>query len=166
MVLVDLADGFELRLYFIPTGIESGTRDDYIDRGLTWLFLPPPDPDDFLSSELEYAPYPDVPEIEERESGSGRSVSRKLVFSRVASGSLYAQSRDTRSNVIITEYEAEVPEGSSGSPESSGPPANPLLLVLEEGWMKSDGSQPEEGGFLTLMLGKVMRTSDLDCYPA
>ena len=153
LTLVDLPEGFELRLYFIPAGLEPGTRDDFIDRGQTWLFLPPPNPDDFISSELEYAPFPDVPEIEE----GGKS--RKLLFSRVGSGSLYGEGRETRSSVIMAEYAAEAPEGEEE-------PADPLLLVLEEGWIKGDGTQPEEGGCLTVLLGKVMRTSDLDCYPS
>jgi hypothetical protein len=158
LALVDLPERFELRLYFIPSGLEPGTRDEYIDRGDAWLFLPPPDPEDFVSSELEYAPYPDVPEIEEPDRGGG-SLSRKLLFSRAGSGSLYGESADTNASVIITEYSAEAPEGGSE-------PANPLLLVLEEGWVRSDGSMPEEGGYLTVLLGKVMRPSDLDCYPA
>jgi hypothetical protein len=153
LTLVDLPDSFELRLYFIPAGLEPGTRDEFIDRGQTWLFLPPSNPDDFISAELEYAPYPDVPEIEEG------GESRKLLFSRVGPGSLYGEGRDTQASVIIVEYAAEAPEGARE-------PTNPLLLVLEEGWIKSDGSQPEEGGYLTVLLGKVMRTSDLDCYPS
>jgi hypothetical protein len=152
LVLVDLPERFELRLYFIPAGLEPGTRDDFIDRGDAWLFLPPPDPEDFHSSELEYAPYPDVPEIEEE----GRS--RKLVFSRVGPGSLYGESLDTGASVIITEYASD--------PGGMAPPANPLLIALEEGWMRSDGTQPEEGGYLTVMLGKVMQTSDLEYWPA
>jgi hypothetical protein len=153
-------ESFELRLYFIPAGLEPGTRDDYVDRGETWLFIPPPNPDDFISSELEYAPYPDVPEIDE----GGKS--RKLLFSRVGPGSLYGESLDTRAGVIINEYAASPPETVSADGDSGGMPANPLLLVLEEGWIKSDGTQPEEGGYLTVLLGKVMRASDLDYFPA
>jgi hypothetical protein len=152
--LVEAEGGFELRLYFIPEGLAGGTRDELIDRGDTWLFLPPPDPEDFKSSELEYAPYPDVPEIEVE------GASRKLVFGPKGPGkSLYGEASDTLAPVIITEYLAESPEG---GPE----PANPLLLVLEEGWMRPDGSQPEEGGCLTILLGKTMRTSDIELFPA
>jgi hypothetical protein len=146
-------DEAELRLYFIPSGIEGGTRDDFIDRGDSWLFLPPPDPEDFASSELEYAPYPDVPPIDE----SG--VGRKLVFARRGPGCLYAQALDTGAACVIVEYEAEAESGRK-------PPANPLMLVLEEGWMLSDGSEPEEGGYLTLMLGKVLRPSEIEHWPA
>jgi hypothetical protein len=144
---------FELRLYFIPTGLDGGTRDDLIDRGDSWLFLPPPNPEDFISSDLEYAPYPDLPEIET----GGRSV--KYIFSRVGPAVLYGEALDTKAPVIIAEYEAE--PGEDGSEAE-----NPLFLVLEEGWMQSDGSVPEEGGYLTLMLGKVMRTSDVELWQA
>jgi hypothetical protein len=147
------SSGAELRLYFIPEGLACGTRDELIDAGQTWLFLPPEYHEDFKSSELEYAPYPDVPEI--RDGGK----SRKLAFSRSGSGaSLYGEAADTGAAVIISEYEAESPPGED-------PPANPLLIVLEEGWMRPDGSQPEEGGYLTVMLGKVARPGDIEHFP-
>lgn len=145
----DGEDGFELRLYFAPAGLEGGTRDDFIDRGDSWLFLPPPNPEDFISSDLEYAPFPDVPEIE----AEGRS--EKYLFSRVGPSVLYGEALDTKAPVIIAEYEA------AASPQA---PDNPLLLVLEEGWMRLDGSMPEEGGYLTLMLGKVVRPGDLELW--
>jgi hypothetical protein len=153
LTLVDSADRFELRLYYMPAGLEGGTRDELIDRGDTWLFLPPPDPEDFISSELEYAPYPDVPEIDED------GTAKKFLFSRAGAGSLYCEALDTGAPAIIAEYEAEAEPGTEA-------PAHPLLLVLEEGWMRPDGSIPEEGGFVTVMLGKVMSPGDLDCYPA
>lgn len=146
---------FELRLYFIPSGLESGTRDELLDRGETWLFLPPADPEDFDASELEYAPYPDVPEIEDA------GVSRKLVFARVGPGCLYGESLDTRVPVIIAEYAAESSEGTPG-----GSSANDLLLVLEEGWLQADGAQPAEGGYVTVMLGQAIRPGDIEHYPS
>jgi hypothetical protein len=149
----DGEDLFELRLYFIPAGITGGTRDDFIDRGDSWLFLPPPDPEDFISSDLEYAPYPDLPEIE----AGGRSA--KYIFSRVGPAVLYGEALDTKAPVIIAEYGAE--PGDDGSEAE-----NPLLLVLEEGWMRSDGSVPEEGGYITLMLGKVIRPNDVELWQA
>lgn len=150
----------DLRAYFIPEGIGCGDRDELIDRGETWLFLPPPNPDDFISSELEYAPYPDLPEIEEPDGASGKRVSRKIVFGPAGAGrSLYGEARDSLAPVIITEYEAEVPAGEA-------PPENPLLFVLEEGWMRADGSLPEEGGYITVMLGKRLSPEDVEHWPA
>ena len=152
--LVEAEGGFELRLYFSPDGLAGGTRDELIDRGDSWLFLPPPNPDDFISSELEYAPWPDLPEIEEG------GTSRKLVFGPKGPGkSLYGEARDTQRPVITTEYIDETPVGGQE-------PANPLFLVLEEGWMASDGSQPEEGGYLTMMLGKVIPVGDIEHFPS
>jgi hypothetical protein len=159
LVLVDPEPGsgpelFELRLYFAPPELEPGTRDEWIDRGDSWLFLPPPDPEDFLSSELEYAPYPDVPPVD----------GRKLVFSRSGPGPLYAEALDTGSPSIIAEYECEGadPDGRAGE----GSPANPLLLVVEEGWMRSDGTEPEEGGCLTALIGKRLRPGELEHWPS
>jgi hypothetical protein len=160
LVLVETPENFELRLCFIPEGLEGGTRDDYIDRGDTWLFLPPPDPEDFLSKDLEYAPYPDIPPVD----------GRKYVFSRVGPGELYAEALDTGAPSILVEYEAagSAPgsaPGSAGGAEESAP-VNSLLLVVEEGWMKPDGTEPEEGGYLTVMLGKRLRPDELEYWPA
>jgi hypothetical protein len=152
---------FELRLYFVPSGLEGGTRDELIDRGLSWLFLPPADPEDFVSSELEYAPYPDVPELQELDAESGRLLSRKLVFARIGPACLYGEALDTGAPIILAEYEVSAPEG-----DSAQPPENPLLLAIEEGWMRADGTEPEEGGYVTIMLGKVIRPSELEHYPA
>jgi len=154
LALVQAESGFETRLYFIPQGLLCGTRDELIDAGSSWLFLPPPDPEDFKSSELEYAPYPDVPEIED----DGRM--RKLVFGPAGPAlCLYAEADDTGAAVIIAEYAAETPTGEEA-------PANPLLLVLEEGWIRADGSQPEEGGYLSIMLGKRVGPGDLEHFPS
>lgn len=145
----------EKRLYFIPTGLACGSRDELIDGGDTWLFLSPPDPEDFKSCDLEYAPYPDVPEIEEEGLGS-----RKLLFAPAGPGkSLYGEASDTGAAVIITEWVAEAPEGAPV-------PANPLLLALEEGWILPDGSVAEEGGYITVMLGKVLRAGELEHFPS
>jgi hypothetical protein len=153
LTTVDVSDRFELRLYFTPAGLVGGTRDDFIDRGDSWLFLPPPNPEDFISSDLEYAPYPDLPEIE----AGGRSA--KYIFSRVGPAVLYGEALDSGAPVIIAEYVAE--------PGEDGREAeNPLFLVLEEGWMRSEGSVPKEGGYLTLMLGKIIRTSDVELWQA
>jgi hypothetical protein len=39
-------------------------------------------------------------------------------------------------------------------------------LLVEEGWMLRDGTEPEEGGFLTLMLGKRLDPGDIEHWPA
>jgi hypothetical protein len=148
LVLVDEPGLFELRLYFIPPEIPGGTRDEYVDRGDGWLFLPPPDPEDFLSKDLEYAPYPDVPPVD----------GRKIVFARSGPGPKYAEALDTGAPSAIVEYEAEA--------SGEAAPANPLILLVEEGWMRSDGTEPEEGGFLTLMLGKRLDPGDIEHWPA
>jgi hypothetical protein len=149
LAVVDLPELFELRLYFIPAGLDPGSRDEWIDRDDSWLFLPPPDPEDFLSRDLEYAPFPDLPEID----------GRKLAFARSGPAPLYGEAVDTGAPFIVAEYEAEPAEGEA-------PPANPLFIVLEEGWMSPDGSRPEGGGYLTAMLGKRLRLDEVEHWPA
>jgi hypothetical protein len=149
--VVRAGDDLELRVYFVPDGFMVGSRDDLIDHGHTWFFLPPPNPDDFISSQLEYAPFPDVPPIEEE----GKSTQREYEmagFGHPVYGSYRRGSDEVP--VIITEYATN---------EES---LNPLLLILEERWMRPDGSVPEEGGFLTPMLGCVVEPESAEVFPA
>ncbi len=150
-VVAKAAEDFELRVYFTPDGFISGTRDELIDHGYTWFFLPPPDPDDFVSSDLEYAPYPDVPPIEE----NGRSRRCEFTFSGFGHSVFgsYRQSTDAVP-VIVTEYATEEDV------------MNPLLLILEERWVRADGTRPEEGGFVTPMLGCVIEPESVEIFPA
>ena len=132
---------FELRLYFIPEGMACGTRDELIDGGSTWLFLPPEDPEDFKTAELEYAPYPDVPEIMEKDGASGEALSRKLPFSSANSGTcLYGEAADTGAAVIIAEYRRR---GAGGrEPSRQSPPPRP------RGGLDAERRVPGGGGRL------------------
>lgn len=149
---VVLAAGeFELRVYYLPEGFEVGTRDRLVDLGQTWFFLPPSDPDDFISSKLEYAPYPDLPPIEE----NGRSVKREYepggfgqpVYGTYRSGNLEVP-------VIIVEYTTQDKEA-----------LNPLILIFEERWILPDGTVPPEGGLVTPLLGCVVLADSVETYP-
>lgn len=149
--VVGSGEEFELRIYFVPAGFLVGTRDDLIDHGHTWFFLPPSNPDDFISSQLEYAPYPDVPPIEEE----GKAARREFEiagFGHSVFGSYRRGSDEVP--VIVTEY---------ATGEES---LNPLLLILEERWMRPDGSIPEEGGFITPMLGCAIQPESAEVFPA
>ena len=151
-VVFTAGEEIELRAYFRPAGFAAGTRDALIDIGQTWLFLPPPNPNDFISSDLEYAPYPDVPPIDE---GSGPVVRTYSAagFGKPAYGS-YLRSKEEVA-VIVAEYSC-AEEGA----------LNPLLLVLEERWIDSDGSVPAEGGYVTTLLGCRIDAGEADIYPA
>ncbi len=151
-VTVRAGEESELRVYFLPRGFSVGTRDHLIDLGQTWFFLPPPNPDDFISSELEYAPYPDIPPIEE----NGTTVQREYGptgFGHSVYG--YYGQGDEEVPVIITEYAT-----------SDQQALNPLLLVLEERWILPDGSLPAEGGLVTPLLGCVVDPGSVETYPA
>jgi len=149
-VIAKAGDEFELRLYFVPDGFIAGTRDELIDHGHTWFFLPPTDPEDFVSSDLEYAPFPDVPPIEE----DGKSRRCEFGFSGFGHSVFgsYRQSAD-EVPVIVTEYATEEDV------------MNPLLLILEERWVRADGSRPEEGGFVTPMLGCRVQPESAEIFP-
>lgn len=149
--VVRSGEDFELRVYYLPTGFSVGTRDRLIDLGHTWFFLPPPDPEDFISSQLEYAPYPDLPPIEE----NGTAVERE--YGPAGFGEpIYGTYRDgsVEVPVIIVEYKTEDEEA-----------LNPLVLVLEERWILPDGSLPEEGGVVTPLLGCTLLPDSVETYP-
>jgi hypothetical protein len=149
-VVVRVEDEFELRAYFTPEGFLVGTRDDLIDHGHTWFFLPPPDPEDFISSDLEYAPFPDVPPIEE----NGKADRHEYSFSGFGHPvyGVYTRGRD-EVPTILTEYATE---------EEA---LNPLLLILEERWIRPDGSVPPEGGVVTPLLGCPIQPESAEIYP-
>lgn len=142
---------FELRAYYAPADWIRGSRDQLIDAGQTWLFLPPPDPEDFISSDLELAPFPDLPPLPD---GAGP---RKMVFAisgfgRTVFGSYEREGRQVP--VMLTEYAAEEADA-----------MNPHLLVLEEAWMDKEGKAAPEGGLVTAMLGCALDPSSVEIYP-
>lgn len=151
LVLVRVNEDFELRIYYLPTGFIVGTRDQLIDQGHTWFFLPPPDPDDFVSSDLEYAPYPDVPPIEE----NGTMVEREFEpggFGHPVYGSYEIEREEVP--VIITEYATHDQQA-----------LNPLILILEERWILPDGTIPEAGGLVTPLMGCSVLPDSVETYP-
>lgn len=149
--VVRAGEEFELRIYYLAKGFTVGTRDRLVDLGQTWFFLPPPDPEDFISSQLEYAPYPDLPAIEE----NGVAIKREYEpagFGHPLYGSY--RSGGVEVPVIVTEYVTQDQEA-----------LNPLILVLEERWMLPDGSIPPEGGLVMPLLGCVVLTDSVETYP-
>ncbi|MFA6508791.1 MAG: hypothetical protein WCT14_22020 [Treponemataceae bacterium] len=151
-LVISSGEEFELRNYFIPSEFTSGTRDDLVDSEQTWLFLPPPNPDDFVSSDLEFAPYPDAPEFAEPE-GAKKRVWAKAGFGRTVYGS-YELGND-EVPVMIAEYQTD---------EVDAP--NPHLMVLEERWMNRRGEAQPSGGLVTVFLGCSIDSTRADVFPA
>jgi len=152
LVVVEAAGDFELRLYFVPRSWATGSRDRLVDLGASWLFLPPPDPEDFLSSDLEYAPFPDVPPLDE----GGAPTRREFALSGFGSPVYGSYARDGEEvPVIIVEWAT----AEEGAPD-------PLLLALEERWMLPDGRVLPAGGTVSPMLGHVLAPGDVEIYPS
>lgn len=152
LAVVIVNSEFELRVYFLPKGFSVGTRDHLVDIGQTWFFLPPPNPEDFVSSDLEYAPYPDIPPIEE----NGKAVEREYGPGGFGEP-IYGSYRDGRDEVpvIIVEYTTDDEEA-----------LNPLIIVLEERWILPDGTIPTEGGFILPLIGCVVHPDSVETYAA
>lgn len=150
-VVVRVENEFELRVYYVPRGFTVGTRDQLIDLGNTWFFLPPADPDDFISSDLEYAPYPDVPPVEEN------GVAEKREYEPAGfCNAIYGHYRLDREEVpvIIVEYLTTDDQA-----------LNPMILVLEERWVLPDGTVPEEGGLVIPLFGCAVLPDSVETYP-
>lgn len=145
-------DEFELRFYFAPAFFARGTRDNLVDRGQTWFFLPPADPEDFISSELEWAPWPDLPAFD---AGDGVEVKRSwgpAGFGQTVFGFMDGE-EDADLPVQLVEYATE-----DDSPNS-------LLVVIEERWMRPDGAVPREGGYVSLLVGRSVAEGDVTHLP-
>lgn len=145
-------EDFELRFYFAPAFFNRGTRDNLVDRGQTWFFLPPDDPEDFISSELEWAPWPDLPAFD---AGDGEELKRSwgpAGFGQTVFGFMDGEGGEDLP-VQLVEYATE-----DDSPNS-------LLLLLEERWMRPDGAVPREGGYVSLLVGRSIATGDVTHLP-
>ena len=66
---------------------------------------------------------------------------------------MYRRGRD-EVPVILTEYATEEDV------------LNPLLLFLEERWIRPDGTVPPEGGYITPLVGCVIQSESAEVYPA
>jgi len=144
---------FELRFYFAPVFFARGTRDNLVDRGQTWFFLPPADPEDFISSELEWAPWPDLPAFD---AGDGVELKRNwgpAGFGQTVFGFMVGEGGEDLP-VQLVEYATE-----DDSPNS-------LLLLLEERWMRPDGAVPREGGYISLFVGRPVAEGDVTHLPS
>jgi hypothetical protein len=152
LLVLSAGEDFELRSYFVPPGLVPGTRDQLVDRGETWLFLPPPDPEDFISSDLELAPFPDLPALPES-GGPVKRVWERSGFGQTLYGSYTGRAGEVP--VIVAEYETR----EEGAP-------NPLLLVLEENWLDGRGKAIPEGGLVTVLLGSPLDPGSIEVWPA
>lgn len=142
----------ELRFYHAPAVFARGSRDELVDLGQTWFFLPPVDPEDFISSDLEYAPWPDLPPFDEGCGEERKRVYGPHGFGRAVYGD--CEREGERFPVQIVEYRTE---------EEA---RNPLLLLLEERWMRPGGEVPPEGGYVTVLAGRVLAETEVEHIPA
>lgn len=142
-------DELDLRIYFIADGLTPAVRSEVIDQGGTWFFDEPVDPKHFVPAQLEFARYPAVPPIIERDC----EIEAEFV---AAGGPLYGDYPDRDGKnvpVIIMEYETKMDV------------SNPLLLIIEEGGLDSEGDSIPEGGFMTVLMGSRISGSQIEVFP-
>ena len=150
VAVLGAADGHpELRVYYRPDGFEPGNRAAVLDAGFAWLFAEPANVDDFVPYELEFAPHPDVPPIDDG------GEERQLDFAASGGGPRYGEVEEPgghRVPVIAVEYQAKQAA------------SNPLMLVLEEGGLDGEGDPVRDGGFVSLFLGSPIDLTQMDVY--
>jgi hypothetical protein len=149
LALKEVDDAFDLRLMFVPPDFTPGSRADLLAAGCRWLFQAPPDENNFRPGELEY-----TETIEQTVEG------RVVVYRRKPQGLLFgAMTEEPKPSgleepqfVAVLEYRAE------------GETENPELLVLEIGGVRADDrpGTPDEGGFVVLLQGTNVSTSDVE----
>ena len=150
-MVVQSGEDFELRAYFRPEGLPAGTRTAPSIKARPGSFFPARQRRLHLV-QLEYAPFPDVPPIDEGK-GPVTRVFAPAGFGKAVYGYYLRERQEVP--VILVEYAAKEEDA-----------LNPLLLVLEERWMRPDGSVPEEGGLVTPLLGCPIDPDNADVFPA
>ncbi len=141
----------ELRVYFEPGEFEPGNRREIVERGDTWLFLEPENPEDFKFDELEF-----VPEIEWTVEGEDDGDERRIVYRRKGQGTLYGTCTTTPPLSGLGRMMATVVEYSTSQEFE-----NPELMLLELGGEKGD-----EGGMITMMVGNRVAPGEVDVLKA
>lgn len=142
----------ELRIYFQPDGFQPGNRAMLLHHGYQWLFVEPPDPDNFVPYDLQLATHPDVPPV--RDGGE----EKQLDFRAVTPQPLYGDYHDERARLYVPVVAMDYRTEQAAS--------NPLMLLLEEGGLDADGEPVPDGGFVTLLLGSPIDLTQMDIYPA
>ena len=139
----------ELRVYFIAEGLTPGPRSAVINSGGTWFFEAPIDPNHFVPADLEFARHPAVPPIMDGD----REVEAEFVSH---GGVLYGDYPDRdgkRVPIILMEYETQASID------------NPLLLIIEEGGLDTNGNAIPDGGFMTVLMGSRIDPSQTEVFP-
>ncbi len=140
---------FSLLIYFEPVEFPPGNRRDIVERGDTWIFQEPDNPDDFEYDELEF-----VSEIiwnvdvEEE----GEVVEREITYRIKGQGVLYGSSTHDPTQAGLVRIMAAVVEYTADKDC-----ANPELMLLELG-----GEHGEEGGLISMLVGCRINKTEVD----
>lgn len=155
----------DLRIYYQPDDIESGTRQDQLDRENSWLFEESAweeGADDAMEGlQLEIHKEEIVPSELEMTRKFDQTIDDigRVEFG-IKGGTLYGEMREhprpigvrQPQFVSVTEYAAV---------EHYDRIDNPELIVLEIGGLDEDGDQLEEGGLMLVLQGANIDPNDM-----
>jgi len=136
------------RLYFEPADrFEPGTRDEILDRGDNFIFLPPEDPDDFVPTDLEFTGNTFHGDDEYDSNG------RPTLF-----GDAIVEPRMTG---MQDEMFAAIRELSSPGCD------NPEMMIIEIGGINpnDDYLTQDRGGLVRLWIGRQVKDNDFEVIP-
>ncbi len=153
-LMAKMVDGAtDLRVYYaLPDdSFHPGNRRDLIERGDTWLFQQPADPQHFTYDALEYTYAITGP------SEDGKPpVTFALKEQGVLNGAMTAEPPEPGivNPIFVTLAEYQAPDGATDNPE---------LLLLEIGGVDIDGNGDNPyGGLITLWQGAAMDENEIE----
>ncbi len=145
-LLVKIVDNaVDLYLYFPVPGLDPGSRTDFLDRGMQWLFQEPADPNNFTPEELRYT-------MSLRQTIQNGNSQTEVIYNLKGQGELQCKYRETppRSGMsqdllaTVVEYRADQQV------------ENPEFLIMEVGEQRSNRS------YVQFYLGCPIKFSEVD----
>jgi hypothetical protein len=135
----------DLYLYFDAPGLEGGTRQQLLDRGMLWLFQEPSDPNNFKPEELRYS-------LDVRQTVDADGKQENVVYNLKGQGELQCDYTLTpQPSGLSKEMLATIVEYRSQQPVE-----NPEFLILETGERRGNRS------FVQFYLGCPIKLSEVD----
>jgi len=147
-LMAKIVDGLvDLSLYFEPPDLQAGTRPEFLDRGMHWLFQAPANPDSFQPSDLRY-----TQTIRQEVPVASGGAPVELIYMLKTQGELQCNYSETPARAglekpllaTVVEY------------RTSQATENPEFLILETGEQRSQNS------FVRFFLGCPVRSTEVD----
>lgn len=139
----------DLRIYFEVTEFMTGNRADMIANEMHWLFEDPGPDWQSTYNDLQFSNIINM----DQNAGENKPATR-TVYQQKPFGIMYARCIEEPQSAELEDYLADIVEYSTADATD-----NPELLILELG-----GEDSQEGGYIMMMLGCGVSTSDVRVF--